>query len=183
MRCQHLSVDNFAWLVYANYIERQIFLAPMKNNLEVSDLKTEITAKLNEYLANIGVSYIKLHNLHWNVVGSQFKAVHEYLETLYDALADVLDATAEVIKMNGEMPLASMKDYLSVATITELESKELDVKTTLETVLEDMQIMKTQAAELRKMADEEDQYDVVSMMESDLANYDKTIWFIASMLK
>ena len=46
-------------------------------------MKKELATQMNAYLANIGVSYIKLHNLHWNVVGSQFKAAHEYLETLY----------------------------------------------------------------------------------------------------
>lgn len=46
-------------------------------------MKKELATQVNAYLANIGVSYIKLHNLHWNVVGSQFKAAHEYLETLY----------------------------------------------------------------------------------------------------
>lgn len=42
-------------------------------------------------------------------MGSPFKAVHEYLETLYDALADVLDSTAKLLKMNGEMTFAGMK--------------------------------------------------------------------------
>ena len=35
--------------------------------------------KLNTYLANLAVINIKIHNLHWNVVGSQFVAVHEFL--------------------------------------------------------------------------------------------------------
>lgn len=78
-------------------------------------------------------------------MGSQFKAAHEYLETLYDALADVLDAIAELLKMNGEAPLASMKGYLSVATIPELESVELDVKSAMQTVLKDMESLRTQA--------------------------------------
>lgn len=108
-------------------------------------MKKELATQVNAYLANIGVSYIKLHNLHWNVVGSQFKAAHEYLETLYDALADVLDAIAELLKMNGEAPLASMKGYLSVATIPELESVELDVKSAMQTVLKDMESLRTQA--------------------------------------
>ena len=46
-------------------------------------MNKELTKSVNAYIANIGVGYIKLHNLHWNVVGSQFKAVHEYLESLY----------------------------------------------------------------------------------------------------
>ena len=146
-------------------------------------MKKELATQVNAYLANIGVSYIKLHNLHWNVVGSQFKAAHEYLETLYDALADVLDAIAELLKMNGEAPLASMKGHLSVATIPELESVELDVKSAMQTVLKDMESLRTQASFIREQADKENQFDVVAHMEDDVANYNKTIWFIQSMLK
>ena len=39
---------------------------------------------LDRYLSNLMIGNIKLHNLHWNVTGLTFKAVHEYLETLYD---------------------------------------------------------------------------------------------------
>lgn len=146
-------------------------------------MNKELITQVNAYLANIGVSYIKLHNLHWNVVGSQFKAVHEYLETLYDAFADALDTTAELLKMNGATPLASMKDYLAVSTILELESVELDVKSVMQTVLRDMEALKTQASSIREQADKEDQFDVVAHMEDDVINYNKTIWFIQSMLK
>ena len=44
-------------------------------------MNKNLVNKVNGYIANIGVSFVKMHNLHWNVVGSQFKAVHEYLET------------------------------------------------------------------------------------------------------
>ena len=70
----------------------------------------------NKYLANVGVEYIKLHNLHWNVVGLNFKAVHEYLEGIYDSMAEVLDEVAELIKMEGGYPLASLKDYLAASS-------------------------------------------------------------------
>lgn len=146
-------------------------------------MKKELATKVNVYLANIGVSYIKLHNLHWNVVGSQFKAVHEYLETLYDTFADMLDATAEILKMNGEMLLASMKGYLSASTISELESSEMDVENVMKTVLKDMEALKNQAGAIREQADEVDQFDVANQMEDDIENYNKTIWFIQSMLK
>ena len=66
-------------------------------------MKKNITNALNTYLADVSVLYFKWHNLHWNVVGPQFKAVHEYLETLYNNLADVLDEVAENLKINGEV--------------------------------------------------------------------------------
>ncbi len=146
-------------------------------------MKKELAAKVNVYLADIGVLYIKLHNLHWNVVGSQFKAVHEYLESLYDSMADLLDEVAELLKMNGEAPLASMKDYLSSATVEEIESKDIDVKSAIETVLSDFETLKSDALEIRKDAEDSDEFAVVNKMEDDIADFTKTIWFVKSMLK
>lgn len=36
----------------------------------------------NVYLANLNVGNTLLHNLNWKLVESNFKVVHEYLETL-----------------------------------------------------------------------------------------------------
>lgn len=137
----------------------------------------------NQYLANIGVSYIKLHNLHWNVTGAQFKAVHEYLESLYDAYADVLDEVAEILRMDEELPLASMEEYLSVATIKELKSAEIGMDDVLHIVLADMEILKENAEILRGLAAEEDHFLLVNALEDQLASYAKNIWFLRSMLK
>lgn len=142
-----------------------------------------LSNNVNQYLANVGVSYIKLHNLHWNVIGKQFKAVHEYLESLYDATSDVLDEVAEILKMDGEFPLASMKDYLAAASIEELESQEISVEDTLHIVLADLETLRTDALKLRRLADEESNYTLVSILEDHLANYTKNIWFIHAMLK
>lgn len=142
-----------------------------------------LVEKVNGYIANIAVSYIKLHNLHWNVIGSDFKPVHEYLETLYDAMAEVLDESAELLKINGQVPLASMQDYLKVATVKELESKDYSTKEALAIVLADMQLLKAQASELRALANEQDQFDIANLAEDNLANYNKTIWFLSVMNK
>ena len=60
--------------------------------------------KLNTYLANLAVWNVKLHNLHWNVVGKLFVSLHEYTESRYDAAFEAFDEVAEVLKMRGEMP-------------------------------------------------------------------------------
>ena len=137
---------------------------------------------LNTYIANIGVGYIKLHNLHWNVVGSQFKAVHEYLESLYDAFADVLDETAELLKIAGAQPVASLKGYLAIATIKELGDEAVDQKKALEITLADLELLRDQAREIRKAADAHDCFGVANLMEDHITNYAKQIWFLRSML-
>lgn len=146
-------------------------------------MNAELVTKTNAYIANVAVNYVKLHNLHWNVVGPQFKSVHEYLETLYDAMADVLDETAEMLKMGDAMPLASMKEYLEVATIEELESKDYTVAETLEIVLADLNTLFKGAARARKAADEDGHILLASVLEDQMAQYVKNMWFIRSMLK
>ena len=146
-------------------------------------MKKELVLKSNKYLANINVNYVKLHNLHWNVLGLQFKPVHEYLEGLYDSMHEVFDEVAELLKMNGEYPLASLKDFLAVSEIKELESRDYSVKESLEIALADIKLLKDNALELRSLAAADDFYPLQVMMEDHLANYNKVVWFIESMLK
>ena len=146
-------------------------------------MEKELLKNLNKYLSNLGVLYIKLHNLHWNVVGINFKATHEYFETLYDGISASLDSVAEIIKMHEGTPLASLRTYLELSTIEELPSVEVDNKTSLKIVLEDFIKMKSLVEEIREIADKEDLYDIVTLVEGELEQYNKSIWFIKSMLK
>ena len=139
---------------------------------------------LNEYLANLAVINIKFHNLHWNVVGSQFVALHEYLEAEYDKASDRLDEVAELIRMSGEFPVANIKEYLEISTIKEIEdSKEVSIKEALEIVLSDIKLQKELALEIRKEADEADNFPVANAMEDHIEDYNKQIWFVESSLK
>jgi len=146
-------------------------------------MKKNLFEKLNKYLADTGVMYIKLHNLHWNVSGTQFKAVHEYLEAIYDVFTENMDAIAELLRMHGEYPAASLKDFLELSDVKELASEKVGIKQALSIVLEDLTALNQKAVEIRSAADEDDIFDVVAMMEEQSAFYVKTIWFISSTLE
>ena len=145
-------------------------------------MNKKIFEKLNKYLADTGVMYIKLHNLHWNVYGSQFKAIHEYLEEIYDDFTEKMDAIAELIRMHNEYPAASLTEFQKLSNVKELASEKIENKQALAIVLDDLQAMEKEAKDIRATADEDDVFDVVMMMEDHCADYQKTIWFISSML-
>ena len=139
---------------------------------------------LNTYLANLAVINIKIHNLHWNIVGSQFVSVHEYLESEYDKAGERLDEIAELIRMSGEFPVANIREYLEISTIKDIEtSKEISIKEALEIVLSDIKLQKELALEIRKEADEADNFPVANAMEDYIEDYNKQIWFVESSLK
>ncbi|MDD4578911.1 MAG: DNA starvation/stationary phase protection protein [Chloroflexi bacterium] len=142
-----------------------------------------MSKKLDIYVANLAVNYIKLHNLHWNVVGRAFKQVHEYLESLYDETTESLDAVAEYQKMVGEYPKASLEEYLKITTIKELESKDYSIEDALKIAVEDQKLLRKLATEIRNEADEKGDFTLVALMEGEVAAQNKRIWFIESMLK
>ena len=138
--------------------------------------------KLNVYLSNLAVGNVKLHNVHWNVVGTQFVQVHEYTEAIYDDFFAKYDEVAEALKMKGEKPLVTMKDYLDKATIKEDNSDRFTVKESLGILKKDLELMRGLATDIRNTADEAGDFAIVAMMEDHVAGYDKEIWFINSML-
>lgn len=136
------------------------------------------------YLANLYVGNVYLHNLHWNVVGPNFKAVHEYLESLYDENFEFIDEFAELMIMQGCKPEGSMKQYLEETTIKEITtSNDLDEQKAISLALDYVETMKELALKIREEADEKDLFPLANMMEDHLDQYYKEIWFMKSMKK
>ena len=139
--------------------------------------------KLDVYLANLWYLNVKLHNLHWNVFGPAFKATHEYLEHLYDMTFEKLDEVAELQLQIGMTPPASVKRYAELATIKELEDMPVELLESIKIAKGDFELMDKLAREVREEADEKDLFLVANLMEDDIADYAKEIWFMESMLK
>lgn len=137
--------------------------------------------KLNVYLANLAVWNIKLHNLHWNVTGHFFKPLHDLTESLYDETFETFDSVAEALKMKGEVPLSTMKDYLAAATIQEVSPKDFSGHEVVAMIEADMVLMRDLALEIRKNAAESDDFEIQAMFEGYVAGFSKQLWFIRAM--
>ena len=138
---------------------------------------------LNRYLSNLGILITKTHNLHWNVVGARFKAIHDYTEALYDHYFEKFDEVAETFKMKGEFPLVKVADYLKHATVKELESQDVTIPEVIASIKGDMELMLADAKKIREVANEEDDFSVANMMEDHIAYFVKQLWFIQAMSK
>ena len=141
-----------------------------------------VAKRLNTYLADLVVDYLKLHDLHWNVKGAMFVQVHLYTEERYTDIALKFDEVAEKIIMNGETPVTGMKEYLELATIKELNRGSYKDSEVVDIVLEDLKYLKDEAQKLRDEFDEEGNFSVVTMLEDHIVSYEKEIWFLQSMM-
>ena len=141
------------------------------------------TDKLNVFLANLAVLNIKVHNLHWNVVGLQFPLIHKMTEKIYKMLQYQFDTVAEVMKMQNKMPAASMAEYLDKTTIDELEASDYHGYEVLEELSADCDILIASAKEVRDEADKADNFQVANLMEEYLDMYAKKSWMIKAMMQ
>jgi starvation-inducible DNA-binding protein len=92
----------------------------MKPNIGISDANLKsVNQLLNTILANQHVLYIKTRKYHWNVSGPNFKEYHEFFEEQYTQLEMKIDEVAERIRTLGGTPVATMVEFIEVATLQE----------------------------------------------------------------
>src|SRR5699024_9211310 len=83
----------------------------------------KLYAALDVQIANWSFHYTKLHRYHWFVKGPHFFTLHEKFEELYNESADVVDEAAERLLAIGGTPVATMKEYLNIATLAETKEE------------------------------------------------------------
>ncbi|EOS55634.1 MULTISPECIES: Dps family protein [Paenibacillus] len=93
-------------------------------NQTLTQANQELQKQLNLQIANWTVLYTKLHNFHWFVKGPNFFTLHEKFEALYDEAAGYIDDIAERLLAIGGTPIATLREALATASITEASGKE-----------------------------------------------------------
>lgn len=138
--------------------------------------------EFNGYLSNLAIMTFKLHNIHWNVEGMQFTAVHTFTEGMYEHTFEFLDDVAELEKMYETVPTSTVKEYLEKATIEELPAKKFSPTESFEILLADIEVLRKQATELRNACEAEGWFSSQAVFEEQIAYYNKQIWFIKATL-
>lgn len=74
---------------------------------------------LNCDLSDAYLLLIKTKKYHWDVVGPQFRSLHQMWEEHYNALTVNIDAMAERVRTLGGYPVGTAEGFLKYATIKE----------------------------------------------------------------
>lgn len=93
-------------------------------NQTMTQADQELQKQLNLQIANWTVLYTKLHNFHWFVKGTNFFTLHEKFEAFYDEAAGYIDDIAERLLAIGGTPVATLRESLALASISEASGKE-----------------------------------------------------------
>lgn len=137
---------------------------------------------LNKLLSDLNVFYRKLQNYHWNIIGKDFFVIHEKLEEYYNEVNKQIDEIAEHILMLGGEPLGTMQDYLNNTCIAEAKNEKIEDKIMFENVVADLEKILEKIKEIKKKADECNNYATSSLMDNYISSYIKKIWMLKQML-
>ena len=142
-----------------------------------------ILNNLNTFLSDLNVFYRKLQNYHWNIKGKDFFVIHSKLEEYYNEINEEIDEVAEHILTLGGQPLGTLKDYLNTTKIVEAENKKVDNTVVFNEVIKDFSTLLQDTAEIKKIADENQEYKTSALMDNFIESYSKKLWMLKQMMK
>lgn len=142
---------------------------------------TKTLAKLSVLTADTQLVYVKLHNYHWNVQGTDFRNVHEFTEALYTEAAEQFDELAERILMLGGTPPSTMQEYLKLSELKEVAAQPFSSPQVYEGIQGDFTHLLAGAKELKILASDEDDAATDSLASDLIAYYEKQIWMLKAV--
>lgn len=139
--------------------------------------------KMNKYLADQQIMFIKLHNLHWYIEGHSFFTLHAKFEELYDQTADIIDEVAERLLALDQKPVASVKKSLELSTVKELEDSCINEKEALHQIITDVEYWIKDTKEIAEVADNDKDTVTSDLFNGYLCEYQKLLWMLKSYSK
>lgn len=141
-----------------------------------------VVDKLNVLLCNYHIHYQKLRNFHWNVVGADFFDLHEQFEKQYNEVKLNIDEVAERIRVFGQKPISTLKQYLHMAEIKEVEG-DITSFEMVKIVLDDYETLLSFMIDAIEAAKEVGDVGTVDMINGFIKRIEKSHWMLTSFLK
>jgi starvation-inducible DNA-binding protein len=140
-----------------------------------------LTEVLNKQIANWSILYVKLHNYHWYVKGSQFFTLHAKFEELYNEAALHIDELAErVLAIKGK-PLATMRAYLQASSVKEADDNE-SANEMVASIIGDFETVIGELKQGMKAAEEAHDETTGDMLLAIHTSLEKHVWMLSSFL-
>ena len=137
---------------------------------------------MRKVLADTFAMYLKAHNYHWNVEGSNFPQYHEFFGNLYEELHDAVDPIAEEIRSLDAYAPGSFSRFLE---LTDIED-ELSIPTGIEMAVRlstDNEKVLTTLNVAFKLANQLDKQGLADFIAGRIDTHNKHGWMLRSIAK
>ncbi len=151
----------------------------MKNSLESSPVSAGLTHLLADSYALLGQTQFA----HWNVQGSNFFALHTFLQTQYEEIFLAVDEIAERLRALDIISPGGLKTLAALSGISELTVEAHPAKVLVAHLLASHEILVNTAKKLRDMAEKNHDAETQDLAIKRIQIHEKTLWMLRSFLK
>jgi starvation-inducible DNA-binding protein len=145
-------------------------------------VQTDLTAALNQVLADSYALMALTHLAHWNVEGPGFFALHMAFQTQYEELFTAIDEIAERIRARGAYAVGGLQTLAQVAQMEEFAAPlaQEEYVRRLAAAHEKLIADAVRARDLAALAGDQESQD---LMINRVTVHQKTLWMLQSFLK
>lgn len=137
---------------------------------------TLLTERLNVVLASVFTFYLKAHNYHWNVTGSDFAQFHSFFGDVYQEVWESVDDYAEHIRALDDFPFGGLAEFSRVTLIQDASILRLPVTAMLRQLEDDNQTILAALDFAHNEAALQDEYGITNFLEDRIDYHQKLGW-------
>lgn len=141
----------------------------------------ELINKMKVYLASNFDLYLKSHNFHWNVTGSDFPQLHDFFGEVYEELWGANDAIAEQIRQLGAYAPGSLSRFDELSILTG-EKQVPEAKEMVNKLNSDNKLIIPLLKTIYHMCEENEQYGLSNFIQDRMMAHTKLAWKLKSIL-
>ncbi|WP_427162207.1 Dps family protein [Aliinostoc sp. HNIBRCY26] len=139
---------------------------------------------LNQDLADSYLLLVKTKKYHWDVVGPQFRSLHELWEEHYQALTENIDELAERVRALGGYPIGTMEGFLQVATLKEHAGDVPNATGMVERLVEDHeQIIRNLREHVDRSGEEFHDQGTADFLTNLMEDHEEMAWMLRSFIE
>lgn len=139
---------------------------------------------LNRDLADLYLLLIKTKKYHWDVIGPQFRTLHQLWEEQYTALTESIDALAERVRALGGYPLGTAAGFIQYSTIQEHSNDLPDANEMVDRLVQDHeQIIRNLRENIDQCSDEYHDEGTADFLTGLMEQHEEMAWMLRSFLE
>jgi starvation-inducible DNA-binding protein len=142
------------------------------------DAVRELSAKLNEILADAFALYLKTKNFHWHVSGPHFRDYHLLLDEQSEQIFSTTDDIAERVRKIGGTTLRSIGQISKLQTIKDNDESFIPAHEMLRELMNDNKHIAASMRECHELADKHDDAATAGLLENFIDGTERRTWFL-----
>lgn len=139
----------------------------------------QTVVNLEQALANSYSLALKTQNYHWNIVGENFKSLHELFGAQYEEVSGAIDEIAERIRTLGSRVEGTFENFLKLSQIKS-GNKNLSAKEMIKDLIAGHEIIVEAMKPAIKVAQDEGDEASADMFIGRVQAHEKAIWMLVS---